>query len=451
MPERIRLFLEEIGTQIRWKRARPVLLGELETHAEEQLAACLEEGLSQEEAELETLRQLGDPVEIGQQLDELHRPKPQRGLLILTGCLVLAGVLMQLTLLGSRDAAKWLLFTALGFGALFAGYLTDVRQLVRHSDWLLISALVLWLLLYAASPTINHVAYYAGYVTMLYPALYGLLLCRLRRNGWQGFIIATLWLVPLAISICLVPRILDLTALLATAGLLLLTAAWDDWFCIGRRKGMTAVCGLGGLLAFWIFALLVRGYGLQRLTIALHPQQDPQGSGYMGSVIRSALEGSRLWGPGEMTGRWAGMDYWQIMPESATDAFLVSVIHQLGWLPLLLLVCGLLALMGWAAGKCLRQKNAPARPFVLAILTMFGVRICMSLLLTGGVVVLGGFCPLLKMSAETVLQMGLMGLLLAVFRQETLPFPGVVCQPHPARGHWKLVYVPSEQDMEASE
>lgn len=445
MPERLEQYLMQIGEQIRWKRARPILLRELETHVLEQLDTCLEAGLSQEKAEAETLRQLGDPVEIGQTLDRLHQPKPQWGLLLLTGMLVLMGTILQIVLLrgtSNIDQAKLILFAAFGFVVLAAGYFSNHLQLIRHSHMIYCGAIVLALILLRVSPIINCSSYYPHYVTMLYPAVFALLLCRMRRRGWTGMVLSILAIFPLAVVILLVPRLLDFIVLLISGGVLLLVAAWKDWFCVGRKKGMLCVAGIlftVGIALLWIGNQTVAA----RLYEVFHLEQD----GYMAMTIQSALENARLWGTGTLSGQWAGLDYWSVMPEGANDAFLVTVIHMLGWMPFFLLIGILAALLLWATVKILHQKNMTVKFLTISILTIFVVHMLMSLMLTCGYVLLGAFCPFLKMSAETVLDMGLMGVLLSVLRQENLPYAEAIQKQKPqhSNGRWKLVYVMTEE------
>ena len=90
MPDRLQDYFRQVGEQIRWKRAWPRLLSELETHLMDQRDDCLSQGMTEEEAQQEAVRQMGDPVLIGQSLDAVHRPKPQWGLL--AAALVLAGI-----------------------------------------------------------------------------------------------------------------------------------------------------------------------------------------------------------------------------------------------------------------------------------------------------------------------------------------------------------------------
>ena len=74
-------YLQQVLHQIRWKRARQVIGRELQSHLEDQYDALLAAGLSPDQAETETVRQMGDPVSVGQALDKLHRPRLEWGLL----------------------------------------------------------------------------------------------------------------------------------------------------------------------------------------------------------------------------------------------------------------------------------------------------------------------------------------------------------------------------------
>ena len=58
-------YMDQAMEQVRWRRARPALAQELRTHLLDQRDACLAQGMSQTEAEAESLRQMGDPVEVG--------------------------------------------------------------------------------------------------------------------------------------------------------------------------------------------------------------------------------------------------------------------------------------------------------------------------------------------------------------------------------------------------
>ena len=92
-PESVRGYLDAVEAQIRWKRARTVAARELETHLEDQQEEFLAEGHPPEEAERLAVEDMGDPVAVGADLDRLHRPRPQWGMLGLTLALLLRGPL----------------------------------------------------------------------------------------------------------------------------------------------------------------------------------------------------------------------------------------------------------------------------------------------------------------------------------------------------------------------
>lgn len=409
MPELLNAYLSQIGAQIRWRRARPALLQELEDHALAQLSDGLAAGLSEDEAAAEAIRQLGDPVEIGQQLDRLHRPRPQWLLLFLTGFLVLAGTVLQYFLLRPVHPVslqKLLLFSAAGLSALLIGYFSNVRALIRWSLWLCCAAAAIGMgLLLFSGP------YHTHFITLLFPPIFALTLCRLRGQGRAGGWLSLSAACSLLLVTLLSRWLPDLLVLSVTVSVLLLAAARMDWFRIGRRSVAPT---MGVLLA---------------MLLALGLLQASQGSflrlfdtEYQALTIRSALAGAQLWGAGVMTGPWEGADFWRTVPNGTTDAFLVAVIHTYGWIPFILLLGLLLLLFAWILVKVIRRTGGSSRLLALSILFVFAVHLAGGLLLTFGRGSVGTFCPFLKMSAETVLEMGLMGLLLSVFRQETLPY-----------------------------
>ena len=89
-------YLEIVSAQIRCKRAIPYLKEELEDHIQDQKDAYIAEGLNSFEAEMRAVKEMGDPVETGVQLDQIHRPKPEWKLIIGTLLMSFIGIGIQL-------------------------------------------------------------------------------------------------------------------------------------------------------------------------------------------------------------------------------------------------------------------------------------------------------------------------------------------------------------------
>ena len=81
-------YLHTLTEQIRCKMARGTIEQEINDHIEDQKA----EFLSEEEA---AVREMGDPVEVGLEMDRIHRPTMAWGMIALIIGLSLAGYLLR--------------------------------------------------------------------------------------------------------------------------------------------------------------------------------------------------------------------------------------------------------------------------------------------------------------------------------------------------------------------
>ena len=424
MPERktIEAYLEEVGAQIRWKRARPVVLWELERHLEDQRNAFAAEG--REDPEGLAVEEMGDPVAVGADLDLLHRPRPQWGLLAFTLLLGAAGAVLRLWL--TRDFSIYfaekpshvVLGFALGCLALLGGYFLDVGRLGRYPGLIYPGALAVSAASLLCSPNISGASYYTRYVTLCFPVVYALWLYGWRGRGWRGQALAMLGIVPLAVICMMTPHLLALLLLLAAAfGMLLLAAVWD-WFGIGRGKSviLPAAAAAGGL-ALLIRHIRTSGYLLSRLQTALHPELDPMGSGWTAIMMKQVLAVSRWLGEGSLG---PVESYEKMVPDCGQSALLTTLIYRMGWLPFLLAVLALTALLVWIFCRCARQKSHLGRLVVLAVgMTLLGEALC-SVAWNLGFTLLAADFPLVVGNLHTALIMGLLGLVLSVFRGDSI-------------------------------
>lgn len=374
-------------------------------------------------AEAEALRQMGDPIAVGQELDRVHRPVPQWGFFILTGLLALAGSFLRVLLTdtpGADAPVKTAASILLGFTCLLGGYFLDYTILGRYAKSVYWGTILFGVGTLILSPSINGVSYYAGYVVILFPVVYAMLIYSQRGKGWDGLILALIGGIPLMMIALLTPSILGVFLLFITAFILLLTAIWKNMFHV--RKGLVAGLVIGLAAVGPILFLLSHWQGIHdRVMAALHPALDAYGRGYQASVIFETLSGAELWGEGSLRGTHAGSVYWQVMPDAKTDFLLTTLIHYFGWIPFLLLCSALLGLLIWAAIKCQHQTNALGRMAAMSIVLTIGIQIAFSILRNLGLVLVNSTCPFVAGNLHSVLDMALMGLLLSIFRQEDLP------------------------------
>lgn len=71
----VREFIQTVCEQVKAKRAHAIITNELIAHIEDQTEAYMKSGMDENSAERRAIAQMGDPVTVGENLDQLHRPK----------------------------------------------------------------------------------------------------------------------------------------------------------------------------------------------------------------------------------------------------------------------------------------------------------------------------------------------------------------------------------------
>lgn len=422
----IQSFLDVVTEQIRWKRARPVVTAELERHLEDQRDAFAEEGL--ENAEELAVEEMGDPVTVGTELDRIHRPKPQWGMIALTVIFALAGVLLRIFLTAGweethmvENPVKAMIAFGLGCAALLGGYFLDYSRLNCHANKVYIGTLVIGVLLLKYSPIINNIPYYARFITSIFPVVYALWLYSCRNKRWRGLAMAILGGVPMALFCYYVPYTLGLIVYLLSGFVLVVVAAWNDWFGIGRWKSLIPPLTCAGTMTGIItYRIVVLNWGASRLRVTFHPEIDPLGRGFQALMIRDALERSQWFGEGTWDTEVFQFPYERIVPGSESDAFLTTVIHMIGWVPFLLLTVVFSTLIIWLLFRCTKQKSQLGRLIVIAVVMSLSVQAVVGVVWNMGFTLLSASFPLIVGNLNTVLNMGLIGLALSVFRGDSI-------------------------------
>ncbi len=438
MPDTISGYLEQVRAQIRWKRAQPALLQELETHLLDQRDACMAADMTAEEAEREALRQMGDPVETGAALDRVHRPRPQWGLLALivvlaVVCCVLrvwltedfltGGMLTDRALLLRNFIIRNALGLAAGLAVLTGCYLADVSVFTAHGKAVFAAAMLCVVELTVHPPMrVSGVSLFARYIAIMLPTAYACWLCAFRSRGWRGICMAAAGgLLALGVTAA-IPYILGFVVFAVTADVLLLAAAWEDWFGIGRKRTL-ALLGLGNLAVLGLawFLIRVRGLGAYRLTMAFHPEMEPYAGGYQALSVRGILQGVQLWGQGTLPSTVRDGSLLYAAPALDSDFLLTNLLYRLGWIPFFLFMAGFVLLLIWVAVRCLRQRGCMGRLVALSVAVVLGLQALLSVAANLGFVLLPAHFPLLMGCWNTNIDLALLGLALSVFRGAELP------------------------------
>ena len=134
-------YLAVVQEQISNKRAKKLIERELSNHVSEQMEAYKEMGMSEEAAEAESIRQMGDPVKTGYELNRLHKPEMPYGMLSVFVILSVLGTLMQFIIFSITEIQgdyqiKTVCYHIVSMMIVLLMLHVDYSFFVRYSGWL---------------------------------------------------------------------------------------------------------------------------------------------------------------------------------------------------------------------------------------------------------------------------------------------------------------------------
>ncbi len=420
-------FLNDVCAQVRWKQAHAVIRRDLSAHMEDQLGAFLNAGISEEEAEVKAVAEMGDPVEVGARLDDSYRPKSTAALLIPLGILLLLGVLCRVFFY-NRSPADWMNFILAlaigggGFALLYNARLHGVAAVSAYGcvACVALSALALCFLLLAnqlwyRNWLVNLTLF--NYIVCVFPMLLSGLAYALRGKGMPGLLLCGgAVAVPVALLV-LLPSAANALELVLSCLMALTVAIVSGVFRKGKLLPL-AVTYLGTAAAGFAFVLL-EPYRLYRLGRAF------RGEGFYADAIREVFAGARTIGPGTETTMTAMAGFFtegQGRFNAMNDFLLVAVAQRWGWLPAALLVAALMAFLAVGFYRAFRLKSLLGCMLGCGVMAAFAVQTLLYVLTNLGVFV-GGPLPLPFLSygnTALAVNLAMAGLLAGLFRTDGL-------------------------------
>ena len=431
-------YLKTLTEHIRCKMAREAVRDELLCHIEDQKAAFISEGMEQDEAEEAAVLEMGDPVETGNEMDRIHRPKMAWGMIALIAVLSIAGYVVQKLIeakvveaggynwLGSKN----LLFLAAGLVIMIGVCFLDYTRIGKYAREIMIAVDVLVcvgitffaLMLNGAAnfiwvPVIGPIT--IEYILLLTVPLYAGVLYAYRGQWYRAVVKGVLWMIPPVWLAFRIPRLTTAVTLALSFVFMLVIAVWRNWFRISRKKTFAGIFA-GTVIApamvgayYWFFGA---SYQQERLRMILTRDPNESGAGYTVGIIRQLLGDSRIAGAGNLSLEASQVPVFQ-------DFVLSGVIAYYGILAAVVFVGLLLFLLVRFLKISLGQRNQLGMLMGAGCSVLFLVEAAFYLLTNLGVIYVGTFCPFLSYGGTgTMVTYILLGLLLSIYRyQNTAP------------------------------
>ena len=239
----IQEYLDQVKGQIRNKKARELTANELQAHIEDQAAAYENSGCSPEEAALMAVKEMGDPVQVGMELDRLHRPQFPTGMVCFIMLISLISIMVQynrthavfvLAGIGCMLGICFLDYTIVGkYGRVIAGAFLAVLTIAWKCSHLTINGASRWI-------QIGPAAMDGSVLVLLYLPLFGGILYAYRGQRYRCIFKILIWMLLPVLWVLRMPALSMALIMLLAETCMFGTALKDGWYHVSAGKTFLA-------------------------------------------------------------------------------------------------------------------------------------------------------------------------------------------------------------------
>lgn len=422
-------YLQKACSQIRYKGIHSSIRNELTDHIEEQKSQYIKQGLTEEVAIQKAVEQMGDPVEVGKQLDKAHRPKIEFSILSLVAVLVLIGGVVQFLIsAASSDMdtfSQFLIYAPIGLLAFIATYFFDYTLLGRYSKAVYFITFAAAIIYFRFSTPVFGAYLHVYYYTLLSIPVFAGIVYSYRNKGYMGIIACGLFYAGTALLCFIAPRTTALVLFTVCCLIILTTAIVKGYFGVRKKIGLALVY-IPTIITFImsiLFLIILNPQGRKKIAVLLNPELDPLGGSYQHILIKTILKASKPLGKAELSGGLSNTPVNEVLPGWSNDFSLTYLVSSLGYVIGLAIIGIILILIVRMFISAARQKNsfgfllsysaclAITSQFILYVIANFGMITIFSSI-TLPFISFGG--------SGFVVNMILAGLVLSVYRRTNI-------------------------------
>lgn len=332
-------YIKTVLSHIRCRKAKAGIEKEIAAHIEDQKETFIKDGYSEWEAENRAVVEMGDPDEVGESLDRIHKPKTDMGILIMVALLSIFGIFMQYLIFSSMEdtthvnsyMSNSIVCNIAGFGIMMLLFFFDYRYLAKYVWrcyflYIGIGAVLLWsarLRDFSANLRMGNA------VWLLYIPIFCGFIFRFHKQKIIGFIKTMgMLVINSALMVMVGAQSVSVWFVVQAACLItLLIALFAGCFTRDRKiqfglfGGILLLCGCG----FIFVSNGMAAYVKYRLYAILHPQEYPDGINYVSSNIRTMIENTGVTGE-------HNLGFLGTLPSVHSEYIVTSVFQYFGWL-----------------------------------------------------------------------------------------------------------------------
>ncbi|MBC5648324.1 permease prefix domain 1-containing protein [Christensenella tenuis] len=357
-PDGVTAYIKTVCEQIRWKKARPAVADELETHILDQRDALILAGIEPGAATSAAIAEMGDAVTVGTMLDHSYRPRIGWKTLVCMLAVIMCSCLLPVLLYRSSEFANLAYFVSVGLCVAIAlPFLFIDFTSYAKIPVILLSVLIACIALAGAGVSIfwrtETVAAY------LLPFAFLLMLFHMRGGGFRKFLRCCLLFIILPSIGYVLFFYFRYYGYLSPRAWLLLSINQSFIIFVLSCAAMMAICVCCGFFAVnkkkALLTLLIptAAFTVLFLLYSAEAQLYESQAGFSQmNLIRETLENAVLFGQGH------------IVAEVSTNE-VTRLIFRIGWLPFFGILAAGAGVYLYLLKQCLRQRSMLGRSLSL--------------------------------------------------------------------------------------
>jgi cell division protein FtsW (lipid II flippase) len=410
-------FLQLVCNEIKCKSVHKNVARELENHIEDQKTEYVNKGLDQETALKKAIKEMGNPVSVGKELDKTHRPKTEWSILVLASVLVILSGTIQFLFSGiSQDNyymfSHFLLYAPIGIAAFLFVYFFDYTLFSTYPKLIFSGIFIITVLIYVFSNKPYGGFIYMYYAVLLFIPAFAGIVYSLKDKGYLGIIISGLFYLSGAFLCLISPSEISLLLLTISVFTIITTSIAKGFFKVNKKIGL-AIVYVPTLLSFIILTINLHESIKKIFMIYFYPESDPKGYGFLPLMIRNAFSQARLIG--------SSLNENTIIPLWNTDFTLTYIVARWGYVAGIAITSLMVALIIRMFIVVSKQKNSYSFLLSLSCTIAITSQIILYTLSNVSIINIRITLPFISFGAYSfITNMILLGLLLSIYRRSHL-------------------------------
>ena len=423
-------YITEVCNQIRSSRAHQAVAKEINDHIEDQKDAFVLDGQDEETAISNAIKEMGDPIVVGEQLDKIHRPKPEKSIIFTVICLVLLQLLSVLLLRREIvEIGSYILAIFSGILIMWCIYFIDYSRIVRFSPYIYIALSLICFIISLNNNRIHLIRvsnYYeiTYYFSLLMIVVYAMVIINYKNQGYKGYIICFLMLI-LGIGVNLLAgNVSSLIVFCIGSGILLLYACLRNVYKVNKKLMILGWLFLYGFMGAVVLINISMpwSYLHDRLMFIIYPYQYANSGGYTRVLIRETLSNTQFIGEAVLPIVIDNKMLYEVIPYIYTNYQLTYFISKFGYFVGIAVVFIIMFLILRMFMSTFKQKNQQGMFISLGCSIVILIQSVFYILANLGYEIVGTISlPLLSYGkASFIVNMLIIGIMLCTYRNDAL-------------------------------